>query len=171
MNKDYSKIAYLLFDVDGVLSDGRITYSNTGDEIKSFHARDGMGLVLAKRAGLKVGIVTARESNIVFKRATELKLDDLFMNQKDKGLAFAELQEKHGLSADEFAYMGDDLIDLPILKKCGFSAAPADSDLFVKENVDLCLKRNGGEGAAREFVEYILEKQNKLADIRYSFLP
>lgn len=169
MNK-LDKIEYLLFDVDGVLSDGKLTYTNTGDEIKSFHARDGMGIFLAKRAGFKVGIVTARESNLVFKRASELKFDDLYMGQKNKREAFAELQQKYSLGEEGFAYLGDDLIDLPILKSCGFSATPADGDDFVKQHVDLVLSRHGGVGAAREFIEHILAAQGKLKALQEEFL-
>lgn len=167
---NFSKLRYLLFDVDGVLSDGKISYTNTADEIKNFHVRDGMGLSLAKKAGFKLGIITARESNIVYKRASELNFDDLFMNQKDKTEAYEVLKTKHRLDDEEVAYIGDDLIDLPILTQCAFSACPSDAHNFVQEHVDIVLKHSGGNGAVREFIDHILNKQGKLKELEESYL-
>jgi 3-deoxy-D-manno-octulosonate 8-phosphate phosphatase (KDO 8-P phosphatase) len=156
-------IKYVFFDVDGVLTRGEIIYTSSGEEIKSFNVKDGLGIMLLNKAGIETGILTARESKVVEKRAKELRMTDIFTGQHDKFSKYQELLKNKNLKPENIAYIGDDLIDLKVLKNCAFSAAPQDAVDEVKDAVDLVTKRKGGEGAVREFCEAIL-KRNGLWD-------
>ena len=136
LSKKIDHIKCLLFDVDGVLTNGQLLYSETEVEGKSFHVKDGLGLNLAKKAGYTTGIITARNSKAVLKRATELKLDEIHIGISNKLLAYNEIKKKHNLNDKEIAYMGDDLIDLKLLVKCGFASCPADAVDEVKSVSD-----------------------------------
>lgn len=149
-------IEWLLTDVDGVLTDGRLRYGPDGETSKTFHVRDGLGLKLAQRAGLKVGLMSARGNAAVTQRAEELALDAVVTRREDKGAAFSEFLEAHGVESERVAYVGDDLVDLPILLRCGLSFAPADAPAEVRDRVDHVLLRPGGQGAVRETVEWLL---------------
>lgn len=149
-------LAWLLLDVDGVLTDGRLLYGADGEQWKVFDVRDGFGLKLAQRDGLKVGLLSGRESRALEARAQEMGVDALVMGRNDKGAAFGELLSAHGTSAERVAYLGDDLVDLPVLLACGLSFAPADAVPEVRSRVDWVLARPGGRGAAREMVETVL---------------
>ena len=154
------EIKCILFDVDGVLTDGKINYTIEG-EIKSFNAKDGFGINLAIQVGLIIGIITARKSEIVRKRAEELGIKEIYIGQRNKKQSFVDIQKKYNLKQTEIAFMGDDLLDLPVLVACGLSAAPNDAVKDVKSVVDFISSKNGGNGAARDFIEYILKSQNK----------
>jgi 3-deoxy-D-manno-octulosonate 8-phosphate phosphatase (KDO 8-P phosphatase) len=147
---------WLLFDVDGVLTDGRLLYGADGEQWKVFDVRDGIGLKLAQRAGLKVGLLSGRQSRALEARAQELGLDALIMHRDDKAAAFGELLAARGTAAARVAYMGDDLVDLPVLLACGLSFAPADAAPDVRGRVHHVLSRPGGRGAVREMVELVL---------------
>jgi len=147
---------WLLFDVDGVLTDGRLLYGADGEQWKVFDVRDGIGLKLAQRAGLKVGLLSGRQGRALEARAQELGLDALIMHRDDKAAAFGELLAARGTAAARVAYMGDDLLDLPVLLACGLSFAPADAVPDVRSRVHHVLSRPGGRGAVREMVELIL---------------
>lgn len=151
-----SALEWLLTDVDGVLTDGRLYYGAEGEAWKSFHVRDGLGLKLAQRAGLKVGLLSARGGAAVEARAAELGLDAVITRREDKGRAFREFLDEHRVQARRVAYAGDDLVDLPILLACGVSFAPADAAPEVRERVDHTLTARAGQGAVREMVEWIL---------------
>ncbi|MCB0277940.1 MAG: HAD hydrolase family protein [Calditrichaeota bacterium] len=146
------------------MTDGQITYTNQY-ELKSFNSKDGFGITLANAAGIKIGIITARESTIVKKRADELRIQDVHMGQRNKKSSYEEIRKKYGLDHREMAYMGDDILDLPVLKTCGLSAAPADAVHDVKSIVDFVSQFNGGHGAVREFIEYILKAQNRFQQV------
>ncbi len=144
-------------DVDGVLTDNGMYYSNSGDEFKRFNAKDGMGLVLLKKAGIATAIITAEDTRIVERRAEKLKIDFPCQGVKDKLSKGAELCTQLGISLADTAYIGDDVNDIELLKAAGLKACPADAASAVKK-IDgiIILKANGGFGAVREFCELIL---------------
>lgn len=147
---------WLLFDVDGVLTDGRLIYGADGEQWKVFHVRDGLGLKLARDAGLKVGILSGRGNAALAARAREIGFDALIQDRHDKDTAFTEFLAEHGADPDRVAYAGDDLLDLPVIQRCGLSFAPADAVLEVRERVHRVLSAPGGQGAVREMCEAIL---------------
>jgi len=146
----------VLTDVDGVMTDGKIMLLPGGAEAKSFHVRDGLGLVLARRAGLKTGLVSGRSSEEVARRAAELGLEVVRQGVTDKVACLGEVLGGLGLEAREVAYIGDDFNDLPLLREVGLSAAPADAPFEVRDAAFMVTERKGGEGCVREFVEAIL---------------
>ena len=146
------------FDVDGVLTDGSITYDDNGIEYKTFNAKDGHGIVMLNKAGIITAIITARNSGTVERRAQDLKITELHQGVKNKIEKLEELLAKYNLSFDEVAYIGDDIPDICILDKVKFSACPADAVDEVKKTVSWISSKNGGRGAVREFCDYILKK-------------
>jgi len=155
------KIKLLLLDVDGVLTDGRIFLDNQGNELKAFHVRDGHGIKLAQRAGLIIGIITGRKSEVVSIRARELGIQEVHQGSIEKIAVYESLIKKYGVQDDEVAYVGDDVVDLDIFKRAGFAVAVADADPAVKPYVDLITKAEGGRGAVREFINLILKNRGK----------
>ncbi len=149
-------LAWLLFDVDGVLTDGRLIYGPEGEWLKVFHVRDGLALRLARDAGLKVGILSGRTTAALAVRAQELELDAVILDRSDKAAAFAEFLDAHRADPAEVAYAGDDLLDLPVLRRCGLSFAPADAVPAVRVAVHRVLAACGGREAAREMTEAVL---------------
>jgi len=147
---------WLLFDVDGVLTDGLLFYGPDGEQWKVFDVRDGVGLKLARDAGLKTGILTGRGNAALEARAREIGFDALIQGRHDKDAAFTEFLDQHGAAPERVAYMGDDLLDLPVLRRCGLSFAPADAVLDVRKRVHRVVSRPGGRGAVREMCEVIL---------------
>jgi len=164
-------IKLLILDVDGVMTDGGIIMDSQGKELKKFNVRDGHGLKLLQRYGIKVAILTGRKSRVVEYRAKDLDIKDVYQKAFNKKEVFEKILKKHKLSADEVAYMGDDIIDIPVLKRVGFSAAVADAVDVVKKSVDYVAKNNGGKGAVREVCEMILQAQGKWKEIaaKYEF--
>jgi len=146
-----------LLDVDGVLTDGTITYTHEGKEIKSFHTHDGLGIRLLMESGVEVGIITARESEAVNRRVQDLGLRFVFQKAKNKLEIFQQLLEKLNLEPSEVGYMGDDWLDLPLLIRVGFAATVADAVPEVLKIAHYVTKRKGGRGAVREVCELILE--------------
>ncbi len=163
------RIQMLLLDVDGVLTDG--TFERQGDdELKRFHSRDGIGFVLARRAGLKVGLISGRSSKAVEHRAKELKLDFVRLGTDDKLSALQQALEQEGLSEEQVAFMGDDLPDLPVLSRVGLSASPADAHAEVKSRVNYVTRARGGFGAIRELVDEILTAKDLLQNLIQEYL-
>lgn len=160
MKPELNRIKLLLLDVDGVMTDGRIIYLNDGGEAKAFDVKDGHGLKLIQRAGIKVGIITGRQSDIVARRAAELGIELVYQGAKDKMQPFMEILEKLGLKASEVAYVGDDLVDLPVMRLVGFSATVADASDDIKSYVDLVTSRPGGRGAVREVCDLLLKQSS-----------
>ncbi len=156
MIQDLSQIRLLLLDVDGVLTDGRIVYDDQGGEQKAFDVKDGHGLKLLQRAGFEVGIITGRQSSVVARRADELGIRLVCQGAKDKRIPFREFLTQLALEPHQVAYVGDDLVDLPILLKVGFSATVADAVDEVKQCVDFVTQRPGGRGAVREICDHLL---------------
>jgi 3-deoxy-D-manno-octulosonate 8-phosphate phosphatase (KDO 8-P phosphatase) len=152
-------IRLLLFDVDGVLTDGRILLHADGSESKAFSIRDGTGIVWAQRAGLATGLLSARHSAATTARAAQLGIRIVRQQAGDKLQMYRELLEEEGLSDGEVAFMGDDVLDLPVLSRVGLAAAPADAAPDVLARVDWVSSRVGGDGAARELIELLLRAQ------------
>ena len=155
-------IKLMIFDVDGVLTDGRLYLSDNGEEMKAFNTRDGQGIKLLHESGIAVGVITARNSRVVERRARELGIELLRQGAADKAGAFAELLSGQKLQASEAGYMGDDLADLPVLIRCGFAASVPSAPEAVRTRAHYVARAAGGEGAAREVCEFILMAQNAL---------
>jgi 3-deoxy-D-manno-octulosonate 8-phosphate phosphatase (KDO 8-P phosphatase) len=158
-------IKFLILDVDGVLTDGSIILDNEGNEFKSFHVRDGHGIKMLLRAGINIAIITGRYSRVVERRAQELGIKDVFQRYHDKRIAYKQLAEKYSLNDKEIAYVGDDIVDIPILKRCGFSVVVADADDKVKAVATMITERRGGRGAVREVCDFILKAKGLWQDI------
>lgn len=157
-------IKAVVLDVDGVLTDGRIGYGGDGSEIKFFHVRDGQGIVLLRRAGLSVGILSGRAGVANETRARELGLDFLVQGKGRKGDALEELLHEQGWPASTILYVGDDLGDLPAMRRCGIAVAVADAAAAVKTQADLVLTTAGGCGAVRELAEWLLRQRGDWSD-------
>ena len=151
------EVKLLLLDVDGILTDGTIIYTHEGNEIKAFHTRDGLGIRLLQEAGVEVGLITARQSEAVTRRAQDLGMKHVFQKTRNKLAVYEQLTKELGLQASEVGYMGDDWLDLPLLVRVGFSATVADAVSEVKEVAHYTTKRKGGRGAVREVCDLILE--------------
>ena len=153
------KIKMLVFDVDGVMTDGSITYDEDGKEYKTFNAKDGHGIVRMNKSGFITAIITARNNGTVQHRAENLNFTELYQGYKHKLPALEELLEKYNLSLENVAYMGDDLPDICILAGVGLAACPNDAVKEVQEICNFKSKYNGGKGAVRELCDFILEAQ------------
>lgn len=162
-------IKLVLTDIDGVWTDGSMYYDQTGNELKKFHTYDSAGVLWCKRAGIKVGIITGEETEIVKRRAEKLNVDYLFQGAKNKLKIVTELCAELGITLEEVAYLGDDLNDVHLLKAVGLSACPESAPDYIGGIADYIIPIKGGEGVFREFVEaYVLE--NKFKSILGDFL-
>lgn len=155
-------IQLAVFDVDGVMTDGRLLYSSAGEEIKAFNVRDGLGIKLLQKHGIETAIITGRSSPLLERRANELGIAHLIQGREDKLIALQELRDTLNIDLQHIAYIGDDLPDLPAICAAGFGATVANGDAWVKQNADWVTQKRGGEGAAREFCEYILAAKGLL---------
>ncbi|HYH00624.1 MAG TPA: HAD hydrolase family protein [Terriglobales bacterium] len=186
------KIRLLLFDVDGVLTDGKIWllpgssqhpdkgkhadaggYAIVGEGIvegKGFNAHDGTGISLARLGGIKTGLITKRISETVALRARDLRVDHVYQGISDKKSIFEEILSKEGLRAEEAAYVGDDIIDLPVMRRCGLAIAVPNAREEVKDEAHIVTDHAGGDGALRDAVEYILRAQGKLEQVVEQYL-
>jgi 3-deoxy-D-manno-octulosonate 8-phosphate phosphatase (KDO 8-P phosphatase) len=151
----------ILMDVDGVLTRGGIILGNQGEEVKAFDIQDGMGVTLARTAGLKVGIITGRESELVSRRARELKMDILMQGSFFKLPAYLEILRSYQVTDETICYIGDDILDLDILERVGLSVAPANARPEIKAICDFTTRERGGEGAVRKVIDIILKVQGK----------
>lgn len=151
------KIDLMVLDVDGVLTDGRVILDAEGRETKVFHVLDGAGIKYWRRVGKQVAIISGRESKAVLHRATELGIAIVKQAAKEKLPVYQSILSEMNLPEDKVAVMGDDLTDLPLLRRCGFSIAPANAVEQVRDSVDLITRATGGNGAVREAIEYILK--------------
>ena len=156
------RVRLVIFDVDGVLTDGRLWYGPGGEELKAFHAFDGHGVKLLRMAGLKTALISGRESAAVTERARELGIEHVVQGADDKRKAYAAMLRRLKLRAAQTAYMGDDVVDLPILMRCGFACAPHEAPEDVRRSAHYIASADAGHGAAREVCEFILEAQGKL---------
>lgn len=165
-------IKLVIFDVDGVLTDGSLYFDNKGQEFKAFNSKDGHGIRLLLENDVEVALITGRKSELVKHRASNLKLSPelVYQGYRDKIPAFQDLLRKTGLDKTQIAYVGDDVIDLPIMSQVGFSIAVGDANWFVKENADCVCVKDGGKGAAREVCELILDAQGKLNGLLNAYI-
>lgn len=152
------KIKLLLLDVDGVLTDGRVTLGNYGDEIKSFDISDGLGIVLLRKSGVRVAIITAKTSRIVKMRARHLGIEKIYQNHY-KIKSFLDIKKRFKVGDEEICFVGDDLIDIPILKRVGFAVCVPDASEEAGKIAHYVTKKRGGRGAVREVCELILKSQ------------
>jgi 3-deoxy-D-manno-octulosonate 8-phosphate phosphatase (KDO 8-P phosphatase) len=155
------RIKLVVLDVDGVLTDGSLTYGPSGEALKTFNVRDGHGIVLLRLAGLEAAILSARDSEIVRTRMRELGVRYVLQGQRDKAKGIAILAERTGVSPAEMAFIGDDVNDIPAQALVGLSACPADAAPEVLPRVDFVTQARGGAGAARELCELVLKSQGK----------
>ncbi len=163
--KKASAIKAIVFDVDGVLTDGKIIYDDTGKETKQFNVKDGYIISHLKKAGIIVGIITGRDSKVVSNRAAELKLDFCHQGIVDKLVVFEKLIDFHKLKKKQVAYIGDDINDMGALRNCGLSVCPADAMSYVKEQVDLITQVKGGQGVVREVADLVLAARGEMGKI------
>jgi 3-deoxy-D-manno-octulosonate 8-phosphate phosphatase (KDO 8-P phosphatase) len=155
------KIQLILMDCDGVLTDGRIVLLPDGDEIKFFHSQDGQGVKLAAQAGLRTGIITVRQSRVLERRAREMKMHYLRQNSEEKIGAYHSIVTEAGVRDDQVAYIGDDLPDLPVMRRVGLAIAVANAVEEVKAHAHWVTSQSGGAGGVREAIEFILKAQGK----------
>lgn len=152
------KIKALVLDADGVLTDSKIYISDSGKEMKAFNSKDGLGLKLIQQAGLKVAIITGRSSKALEHRCREIGIEHLFEKIEDKLVVLEQLAATWEYGMDEIAFMGDDVVDLPAMARCGLTFAPADAQEIVKTRATHVTKQKGGEGAVREAIEIIFRE-------------
>lgn len=190
------KIKVIIFDVDGVLTDGTLWFfpsakqsetavtagemkaDASGYEIvtvnslegKGFNAHDGVGMSLARLAGLKLGIITKRVSEAVAMRARELRIHYVFLGQDNKLLALNEILSKEGITAEQVAYVGDDIIDLPVMRRCGLAVSVPNARKEVRDEAHVVTDHAGGDGAARDTIEYVLRAQGRFEQVLEKYL-
>ena len=152
-----SRVRLLIADVDGVMTDGRLYYGDDGEVMKAFDVKDGLGIRLAQRAGIEIGLITGRRSRIVAERATELDLQEVHQGIHDKGRLLEELLDRREIDPQHVGFIGDDLIDMPAIRIAGFSAAPSDAVPEVVAAVDYVTGRSGGRGCLREVIDLLLQ--------------
>ncbi|MDB4001001.1 HAD hydrolase family protein [bacterium] len=159
------KIKLLLLDVDGVLTDGRLYYGNSGEEMKAFNIQDGLGIKLLQQGNVQVGIITGRVSALLQRRADELGISPVVQGREDKLIALNELLQTMDISLDEIAFMGDDLPDLAVIRRVGLGITPANGSATLAQQAHWQTTRRGGDGAVREVAEMILGAQGSLDSI------
>jgi 3-deoxy-D-manno-octulosonate 8-phosphate phosphatase (KDO 8-P phosphatase) len=164
------RVRLMLFDVDGVLTDGRLWYGPAGEELKCFDAHDGHGLRMLQEAGIAVGLLSGRASPAVAVRAAELGIAHVVQGAADKRAAFEALLGQLGLEAAETGFMGDEVVDLPVLLRCGFACAPAGAPALVLRHAHYVCAAGAGAGAAREACEYVLGAQDRLEPLLANYL-
>lgn len=163
------KIKLVVFDVDGVLTDGSLFYGDNGEEYKAFHAKDGLGMKLLMRTGVQIGIITARNSKLVQHRMDSLGIEHLYQGRLDKLNAFDDLLNKLNLTYKQAAFVGDDVVDLPVMTKVGLSITVKDAHPLVIDQAHWQTPLDGGRGAARNVCELIMQAQNTLEEQLHSF--
>ena len=158
------------FDVDGVLTDGALYLADSGEEIKAFNSLDGHGMKMLRESGVELAIITGRTSRIVELRAKNLGIGLVYQGVEDKARAFAELLAARRLDAAAVAYMGDDVVDLPVLTRCGLALSVPEAPLFVRQRVHYVSRAGGGRGAVREVCELIMHAQGTLEQKLQTYL-
>lgn len=164
------EIVLMGFDVDGVMTDGSLYFTPNGEEIKVFSSLDGHGLKMLREAGIEVFIISGRSSRALELRATALGIDELHMGVEDKRRCLQALLARRGIEASRAGYMGDDVVDLPVLRACGFSAAPCGAHPFVREHVHYVTRAAAGYGAVREVCDHLLSAHGRLDGLHAGYL-
>lgn len=155
------RVKLLVMDVDGTLTDGAMYYSENGEQLKRFNTRDGMGITLLHKANIQTAIITSEHSPIVVRRAEKLRIQEVMLGSKDKTTTLLDMARRLDFVPEDIAYIGDDVNDLHVMRLCGFSACPVDAVQTIRETAHLVLQKTGGNGAVREFAEFILVTQGK----------
>lgn len=164
------KLKLLILDVDGVLTDGKLFFDNDGNEYKSFHARDGHGIKLLRQTGVEVAVISGRKSNSVALRMKSLGIEYVYQGHENKIAAFNEIIEKLGISPEQAAHVGDDVLDLPVMSRVGLAIAVQDANFAVKQRADWCTELAGGCGAVREVCDFIMQAQGSFDDVLSPYL-
>ncbi|MDD5229055.1 MAG: 3-deoxy-manno-octulosonate-8-phosphatase KdsC [Methylococcales bacterium] len=164
------QIRLLILDVDGVLTDGKLFFDGLGNEFKAFHAQDGHGIKMLQQTGIEIAVISGRESSIVSKRMEELDVTLVYQGQKNKRAAFQELLQKLNLKPEQVAYVGDDVVDLPIMTQVGLAIAVANANEAVTACADWSTKLGGGLGAVREVCDMIMQSQDNYELILADYL-
>ncbi|MCK5698027.1 MAG: 3-deoxy-manno-octulosonate-8-phosphatase KdsC [Gammaproteobacteria bacterium] len=164
VHKKARKIKLLICDVDGVMTDGGLFFGDNGLEYKAFHSRDGLGIIMLQRSGIPLAVITARTSEVVTHRMQNLKIDLVFQGQHNKAQTFEKICQQLQLKSNQIAYVGDDLVDLPVMRKVGLSIAVADAHKLVKQQADWITEHKGGHGAVRDVCELLMEAQGTLKE-------
>ena len=167
---NFNKLKLLVLDVDGVLTDGNLYFSNSGEELKAFNSQDGLGIKLLIQNGIEVAIITGRKSSIVSNRATNLGIKYLIQGCEEKLQALEKLATELKIDYEDIAYIGDDLPDLAPILRVGFSMTVADANPEIKSRATWCSTRSGGKGAVREACDFILRQRENLDDILKAYL-
>jgi len=165
-----AKIKLVIFDIDGVLTTGALFLDNDGKEYKAFNSKDGHGLRMLQDGGVEVAIITGRQSELVKHRAHDLGITRIYQGKREKLPAYEELLAETGLNHEDIAYVGDDVVDLPVMTKVGLAICVQDGHAFVKKHAHWITDKNGGCGAGRDVCELILEAQGKLQDMLQSYI-
>ncbi|AKH20609.1 3-deoxy-manno-octulosonate-8-phosphatase KdsC [Sedimenticola thiotaurini] len=160
--KRAKQIRLVIFDVDGVLTDGSLFLGDDGQEYKAFNSRDGLGMKLLQKSGLEIGIITGRTSNVVALRMESLGIRHVYQGQEDKVPAFRELRDKLGLTNEQIAYVGDDVVDLPVMRQVGLAMTVRDAHPLVRQYAHWQAQAGAGRGAVREICELLMEAQGTL---------
>ncbi len=164
------KLKLLILDVDGVLTDGKLFFDNEGNEYKSFHAQDGHGIKLLRQTGVEVAVISGRKSKSVELRMKNLGIEHVYQGHENKIAAFNEIIEKIGITPEQAAHVGDDVIDLPIMIRAGLAIAVSDANFAVKQRADWCTTLPGGQGAVREVCDFIMQAQGSYDQILNAYL-
>jgi 3-deoxy-D-manno-octulosonate 8-phosphate phosphatase (KDO 8-P phosphatase) len=159
---NFSKISFVLMDMDGVLTDGSIIYTSAGEQVKIFHAHDGFGISRGHELGLTFGVISGKSTPINNFRVEKLKIAELYQDCIDKVAAYEEIKAKYKLKRENFCFMGDDVFDLPLLREVAFSCAPTNAIAEVREEVNYITKTEAGRGCVREVIDFILRKKGLL---------
>ncbi|MBI3562717.1 MAG: 3-deoxy-manno-octulosonate-8-phosphatase KdsC [Gammaproteobacteria bacterium] len=165
-----AQIKLVVFDVDGVLTDGNLFFGDDGMEYKAFYARDGLGMKLLQKTGVEIGVITARSSQVVIHRMQNLSIDHVYQGNLDKLSAYLDLIGKLKLTPQQTAYVGDDVVDLAVMHRAGLAIAVADAHPLVKQHAHWITSNPGGRGAARDVCELIMQAQGTLENQLHSFL-
>lgn len=158
------------FDVDGVLTDGNLYYTDAGEEFKAFNVQDGHGIKMLQESGVAIAIITSRSSQLVANRARNLGIEHLYQGVENKLEAMNALLQRLSLDLAAASYMGDDVIDLPVMRRCGFAASVPDAPALVRQHAHFVTRAGGGRGAVREFAEFVMHAQGALDDVLARYL-
>lgn len=170
MEDKIKRVRMVILDVDGVLTGGQIFFGNEGELMKQFNVQDGMGISLLRQAGIRIAVITGRTSDIVRLRAAELHIDDVYQGSMSKKAALAKLLAKYELTGENVCYIGDDLIDIPVMNRVGFACAVANAVSDVRKIASYVSVKEGGQGAVREIAELILKTQGKWETLLAKYL-
>ncbi len=164
------KLKLLILDVDGVLTDGKLFFDNDGNEYKSFHAQDGHGIKMLRQTGVEVAVISGRKSKSVALRMKNLGIEHVYQGHENKIAAFSELIEKLGITPEQAAHVGYDVIDLPVMIRVGLAIAVNDANFAVKQHADWCTTLPGGQGAVREVCDFIMQAQGHFDEMLNAYL-